>query len=242
MAHDTGLPLVRGMYIDYPDQDRAYSFNRQYMFGRNLLVAPITTQETANPFKKDVFLPKGDCWFDYFTGDIYAGDRTINYSCPIERMPLFVRAGSIIPMAPTMDYTEQKAVDPLTLDVYAGKYADFKLYEDDGTSLDYRKGSFAWTPITFGQTGQESYQLAIGDCKGSFKGQPQTRRYRVSLHGLLKPAAIRLDGRKLPELSAEDCGEGWRWDRAGQSGHRFHQSAVLDPAESDPVGRKRGDL
>ena len=156
IAHETGLPLVRGMYLQYPDQEQSYKFTRQYMYGPSLLVAPITTPGNDKPVKKEVFLPKGDCWFDYFTGDIYTGDRTLDYSCPIERMPLFVRAGSIIPMAPPMDYTEQKPVDPLTLDVYAGKSAKFKLYEDDGTSLDYRKGSFAWTPITFGQTGQEA--------------------------------------------------------------------------------------
>ena len=127
IAHDTGLPLVRGMYLEYPDQEPAYASDQQYMFGRELLVAPVTKPGNGKPVKTEVFLPAGDDWFDYFTGDIYEGGRKIVHECPIERMPLFVRAGSIMPMGPKMDYSDQAPVDPLTLDVYAGRRAaEFK--------------------------------------------------------------------------------------------------------------------
>ena len=120
------------------------------MFGSELLVAPVTKPGNGKPVKTEVFLPAGDDWFDYFTGDIYEGGRKIVHECPISRMPLFVRAGSIVPTGPKMDYTDQSPVDPLTLDVYAGRRAaEFKLYEDDGTSLDYRNGASAITPFRF---------------------------------------------------------------------------------------------
>ena len=133
VAHDTGLPLVRGTYLEYPDQEPAYTFQQQYLFGKDLLVAPITAPGEGKPVRKEVFLPAGQDWFDFFTGDFYAGGQTIVHECPLDRMPLFVRAGSILPMAPAMDYSDQKPVDPLTLDVYAGpRAAEFNLYEDDG--------------------------------------------------------------------------------------------------------------
>ena len=148
-AHDKGLPLVRGMYLEFPEQEKAYIYRHEYMFGQELLVAPISEPGFGMPVVKDVYLPEGEKWFDYFTGKIYDGGQIISYECPIERMPLFVRAGSILPMAPNRNNSDQQPVDPLVLDVYAGKRAEFRLYEDDGTSLEYRKGANAWTPLTF---------------------------------------------------------------------------------------------
>ena len=195
IAHETGLPVVRGMYLEYPDQEAAYTHDQQYMFGKKFLVAPITTPgKTAT---KEVYLPAGEDWFDFFTGDIYPGGRTIKYECPIDRMPVFVKAGSIIPMAPPMDYSDQRPVDPLTLDVYAGRPAEFRLYEDDGMSLDYRKGAYAWTTFTF-----KPGVLTISASPKKFKGQLTKRAYIIRLHGLLKPESITLGEKKLP----------WTWD------------------------------
>ena len=145
---------VRGMYLEYPEQEAAYTNQQQYMFGKELLVAPITAPGNGKPSRRQVYLPAGQDWFDYFTGDLYAGGQEIVHECPLDRMPLFVRAGSILPMAPEMVWSDQKPVDPLTLEVYAGpRAAEFKLYEDDGVSLDYRAGAYAWTPLRF-ESGQ----------------------------------------------------------------------------------------
>jgi hypothetical protein len=213
VAHETGLPLVRGMYLEFPDQEPAYSHPHQFMFGRELLVAPVTEPASGKPALKKVFLPGGVDWFDYFTGDIYRGGQTITHECPLTRMPLFVRAGSILPMAPEMDYSDQKPVDPLTLDVYGPAPASFRLYEDDGTSLDYRHGAYAWTGIAFKAAGDPgSYELTIEPAEGAFQGRLQRREYVVRLHGLLKPEAVRLNGRSLAELDKDGCGEGWSWE------------------------------
>lgn len=219
LAYETGLPLVRGMYIEYPEQESSYKHDQQYMFGKDILVAPITEPGNGKPVNKEVFLPAGNDWFDYFTGDIYAGGTSIVHECPIERMPLFVRAGSIIPMAPKMDYSDQAKVDPLTLDVYAGKTAgEFKLYEDDGTSLDYRKGAFCWTTFTFAPLPKVgSYKLTIGSAKGTFKGRLNKRRYIVKVHGLLKPEGVTVNGVELVKSDSDCCGPGWKWDENSRS-------------------------
>jgi len=217
IAHDTGNSLVRGMYVEYPQQEPAYSNRHQYMFGRELLVAPISEPGYGKPVLKDIYLPAGDDWFDYFTGKIYPGGQVINYECPLDRMPLFVRAGSILPMAPKMNFSEERPVDPLTLDVYAGKAASFQLYEDDGTTLDYRNGASAWTSLSYVPQSEGAHRIEIGPAQGQFQGQPKTRRYEIRLHGLLKPETVAVNGEKLEEKTAADCGAGcggWTWDNS----------------------------
>ena len=172
-AHETGLPLLRGMYLQYPGQEMSYASEDQYMFGRDLLVAPIVHSGNGAPAHREVFLPAGDDWIDYFTGDIYEGGRKIVHECPVERMPVFVRAGSVLPLAPKMNSTDEAPVDPLTLDVYAGrKAAELDLYEDDGISLEYRQGRFARTKIAFAPANAAGdYSLTIAPATGEFKGQ-----------------------------------------------------------------------
>jgi hypothetical protein len=214
VAHETGLPLVRGMYLEYPGQEAAYHNEQQYMFGDELLVSPINSPGHGKPARKQVFLPVGDDWFDFFTGDLYEGGRTVTHECPLDRMPLFARAGSILPMAPDMSRSDEKPADPLTLQVYAGpRAADFNLYEDDGVSLNYRTGACAWTALHFApEDAAGNYALRIGPAKGQFKGQLFHRRYDVQVHGLFKPQAITLNGRKMPESESGDNLDRWSWN------------------------------
>jgi hypothetical protein len=130
-----------------------------------------------------------------------------------------------------MDYSDQKPVDPLTLDVYAGPRpaelmlsAEFKLYEDDGLSLDYRKGAHAWTTIAFHPFGAGDYMLAIHPAEGRFAGQLDKRHYLIRIHGLLKPQAVAFAAMPLPkvgvvvvptplpEVGDDPCKAGWTWD------------------------------
>jgi len=214
VAHDTGLPLVRGMYLEYPEQEAAYTNQQQFMFGKELLVAPITAPGNGQPSRKQIYLPAGQDWFDFFTGDLYQGGQTVVHECPLDRMPLFVRAGSIVPMAPEMVRSDEKPVDPLTLEIYAGpQAAAFDLYEDDGVSLDYRRGAYAWTGLRFVKDSDNgNYRLTISPAKGKFDGQLAKRRYCVRIHGLFKPQGVTLNGRKVAEI--ESCGglNNWWWN------------------------------
>jgi alpha-D-xyloside xylohydrolase len=111
-----------------------------------------------------------------------------------------VKAGSILPMAPEMDSTDQLPADLLILDIYAGKAAKFRLYEDDGTSLEYRKQAFAWTPISYYTTSnQGQHVIKIEPVDGHYPGQPKARRYRFQVHGLIRPARVLMNGRPLAE-------------------------------------------
>lgn len=205
ISHETGLPLARGMYLQYPDQESAYKFEQEYMLGEDLLVAPIIEPMKGKSSSRHVWLPAGDDWYDYFTGDIYRGGQIITHESPIDRMPLFVRAGAVLPMAPQMQSSDAKPVDPLTIDVYASqKASERRLYEDDGISLDYKKGAFAWTTLSFAPSGNPGdYTLTISPVEGKFKGQLKKRSYIVKIHGLLKPASISLDGKEVSD---------WFWD------------------------------
>jgi hypothetical protein len=234
LAHDTGLPLIRGMYLDHPSEEGSYTYRHQYMFGQELLAAPVSEPGYGKPVLKDVYLPAGEKWVDFFTGRIYEGGQAISYLCPIERLPLFVRAGSIVPMALDMDYSNERPVDPLIVDVYAGKPASFRLYEDDGTSLDYRNGAYAWTPIAFTAGAGSEHRIEIGPSEGKYNGQAKSRRYEVRVHGLLKPHSVKVGGRVLREQRPDECGVGcggWVWDE------QTHITTIR-ATQAIPVGEK----
>jgi hypothetical protein len=213
LAHDDGQPLVRGTYIEYPAQQEAYEFRHQYLLGQDLLVAPVSEPGYGKPALKQVFLPAGEQWFDWFTGKIYEGGQVIAYECPLDRMPFFVKAGAILPRAPQMEYSDQRAVDPLTVEVFAGKPGSFRLYEDDGDSLDYRKEAYSWTPFTY-QPSQTAGQhtITIGPAQGHYQGQSEKREYKIRVHGLLKPVAVLLGTLPLPEKEASVSTQGWTWN------------------------------
>lgn len=233
IAHETGLPLVRGLYLDYPDQEQSYQFRGQYLYGRNMLVAPITDPAFGKPSLKDVYLPEGDTWFDYFTGEIHAGGQVIAHECMLDTMPVFARAGAIVPMAPDMQYAGERPLDPLTLDVYASdKPSTFKLYEDDGESLEYRQNKYAWTSLSFiPDPAKGANRLEIGPTEGSYAGQPASRKYEIKVHGLLKPGTVTLNGKKLDEIRSDDWSGGWIWDSVARV-------TTVRVAESMPINKK----
>lgn len=212
LAQENGEPLVRGTYIEYPWQEGAYEFRHQYLLGKELLVAPVTEPGFGEPVLKQIYLPDGEQWFDWFTGRIYNGGHTLAYECPLDRMPLFVKAGAILPLARPMDSSDQSPLDSLRLEVFAGKPGSFRLYEDDGTSLDYQKGQYAWTEFTYNLSGAGEHSVTIAPTQGQYVGQPATRAYTIRIHGLLKPASVRLQGALIPESPSSSAENGWRWD------------------------------
>jgi alpha-glucosidase (family GH31 glycosyl hydrolase) len=207
-AHDEALPLVRPLYIMHPDLEEAYHHQDEYYFGDGMLVAPIVDSSGV----RDVYLPPGE-WVDYFSGARYPGDRTIRSKCSLETLPLFVRSGSIITQQPDMEYTDQKPLDSLIVDVYAPGNSIYSLYEDDGISLDYGKGKSAITPIACAASGS-SCKLTIGPTTGEYDGQPVNRAYLVRVVGIPEPATVSVNGAKVaPGGSSFDH---WNWDAGRQ--------------------------
>ena len=125
---------------------------------------------------RDVYLPSGSGWYDLYSGKNFIGGQNINVDAPYERMPLFVKSGSIIPLGPDLQYTDEKKAEEITLFVYGGAEGKFELYEDEGLNYNYENGDFSVIPIHYND---EDGTLTIGDRKGSFKGMLKKRKFRI---------------------------------------------------------------
>jgi alpha-D-xyloside xylohydrolase len=142
-THETGAPFMRALFMDFPDDPKVADMGDEYMFGPAFLVAPVTEQGQTT---KQVYLPAGADWYNYWTHRKYAGGQTVTVEAPIDQLPLFVRAGSIIPTGAQVDSTaEKQAIDKV--EVWPGANADFTLYQDDGKTYAYEKGDFQVTRL-----------------------------------------------------------------------------------------------
>ena len=123
-----------------------------------------------------VYLPRGVGWYDFYNGKYHLGGQTLEASAPYERMPLFVRAGSVIPLGPTLQYTDEKPAKEITLLVYAGADASFELYEDEGTNYNYEQGKFSTITFTYHD---DTRALHIGNRQGAFEGMLASRAFHI---------------------------------------------------------------
>ncbi len=193
-AWRTGLPILRGMSLAFPKDPQSDELVHQYMLGDAFLVAAFTN---------DIHLPEGR-WVDYWTRKEYAGPLDLSYEIPEDRGgALFVRAGSIVPRYPVMDYVGQKKIDTVTLDVFtlgAPGTSTFELSEDDGVSYDYEKNHVAVTHFLLEENGN-GLTLTIPVREGGFEEMPDERHYRVVFRGVAKPGSVWANGRELSEGS-----------------------------------------
>jgi alpha-glucosidase (family GH31 glycosyl hydrolase) len=140
-ACDTGLPLMRPLWLHYPKDPESVRLGDEYLWGRDILVAPVVEKGAQS---RRVYLPPGD-WFDFWTNKKVSATRWIERSVDLQTMPLFVRAGAIIPLDPVRQYTSEKVNQPTTIAVYPGADGSFVMYDDDGSSLDYTRDIATWT-------------------------------------------------------------------------------------------------
>ena len=219
-AHDTGLPMTRAMYLDWPQHEAAYQYDRQYMLGSQLLIAPIGTpaDKASGLASKKVWFPPGHQWVDIFTGDMYAGGTEVTIKAPLERMPVFAKAGAILPWAPYMDFSEQKPLSQLKLTVFAGQDGEYSLYEDDGAGQGYMQKQFAWTRFNFFNSQK---QLRIAAAAGQFQKQLLQRAYQLKVVKTNQPRMVRVSGQTLPELATTPDADtpGWHYEAATQTLH-----------------------
>ncbi len=168
MYHKDGT-LMRALVMDFPQDPAVRNMGREYMFGPAFLVAPVTQYK---PHLWDVYLPAGAKWYDFYTGRTYDGGQKITAAAPIDRMPLFVKAGSIVPTGPDIQYTGQVLNAPLTLFVYTGANGAFELYEDDGKSYAYENGGWSRIPMSYDEaTGTLTIDKRIGEFEGMAKNR-----------------------------------------------------------------------
>jgi alpha-D-xyloside xylohydrolase len=164
--------MMRGLPMDFPDDPAVRDLSDQWLFGPALMPCPVSHYKARS---RAVYFPAGG-WYDFYSGAYITGGRSREMPAPYERMPLFVRAGSIIPFGPEMEWSDQKPADAIRLYVYAGADADFKLYEDDGLTYAYEKGAYSTIPIHWDEA---SRTLTIGDRSGSFPGMLEQRSFHV---------------------------------------------------------------
>jgi len=165
--------IMRPLVMDFPDDANVLSLGEQYMFGPAILVTPVTDYR-ARQWK--VYLPEGTQWYDFYSGDRHAGGQHVIADAPLARMPLFVRAGSILPVGPEVQYSGEAPDAPITLFVYTGADGHFDLYEDDGETYGYKTDEWSRIPISYDDA---SGELTIGTRVGEFAGMPGERQFDV---------------------------------------------------------------
>ena len=153
--------IMRALVMDFTADKNTWGVDDEYLFGPAFLVAPVTEYKAR---ERKVYLPAGTGWYDFYTGQKYAGGKTITAAAPYERMPLFVRSGSIVPTGPAIQHTGNNSHSPLTLTVYTGTDGSFSLYEDDGVSREYLNGKYARVPLSWNEA---TKTLTIGAREGA---------------------------------------------------------------------------
>jgi alpha-D-xyloside xylohydrolase len=174
-----GFMIIRALPFDFIHDSKVHNITDQFMFGHKFLICPVTE---AGATRRQVNLPKGCRWFDFWTGKVYDGGQEIEADAPIKKMPLFVKSGSIIPMGPVMQYSMEWIPDPIELHVYPGTDASFTLYEDENEHFNYKNGQFQKIPILYNDAEK---LLIIGDSKDSYPGCLEKRTFQIVLAGKL---------------------------------------------------------
>lgn len=189
-AHRTGLPILRPLVMEYQDDPETYGLSDQVLAGRDVLVAPVYQPGMT---RRMVYLPAGT-WYDFWTGQPYEGKQYIVAEAPLDVMPLYVRAGAVLPMGPEMPHTGAVPMDTLTLHVYAGE-GSFTLYEDEGEGYGYQHGVSARTRVSVG-----AGRVTVGAPEGGYK--PQWNQVEVFLHGF-GDGAVTVDGQAAEAAGTE---------------------------------------
>jgi len=172
-AYYNDYTIMRGLMMDFPADDKVNNIADQYMFGPSLLISPVYVYKQRT---KELYLPAGQPWYNLYTGKAIEGGQTINTDVPYERIPVYVKSGSILPFGPALQYTMEKKADTITLYVYAGKDAEFTLYEDEGVNYNYEKGMYSTIIIHYTEANKK---LTIEKREGQFPGMLQKRYFRV---------------------------------------------------------------
>ena len=192
-----GYPIMRPLLFEFQDDRNTYNIQDEFLVGDSLLIAPII-KEAIN--HRLVYLPKG-IWIDYWTHSPYEGPCYIEVEAPLDKVPIFVKAGSIIPMQPDMDHIDQKPVDPLILDVYPSKeLSKYTLYEDDGLTLNYRKGQYCLTNFSCIEKNGE-IEFTVKAREGNYS--PPRRSFWIQFNNVnFKPKEVLLNQIKLDKASS----------------------------------------
>jgi alpha-D-xyloside xylohydrolase len=186
-VHLSDYTMMRALVMDFNGDRNVLNIKDQWMFGPAFMACPVGYYKARS---RNVYFPKQSGWYDLYTGEHIDGGQTLVVEAPLERMPVFVREGAIIPFGPEMQYSDEKPAELINLYVYAGRNGAFQLYEDEGTNYNYERGKYSTIDISYDDA---SRTLTIGQRKGAFKGMLKQRRFNVVLVSGDRPQALNLD-------------------------------------------------
>lgn len=214
-AYDKGWPLMRALLLEFPNDPEAVKQNEEFMFGSELLVAPVVKKGAR---EKTVYFPEGD-WINLqHPNEIYKGKQYATVKAPLNEIPVYVKKGSIIPTMPLMQYIHEQENYPVYFSIYPaekGKSASFTLYEDDGLSLEYEKNSYRKTNISC-RSFSNSYQISIAKASGMYRNNAK-RNFVLQIYSHTRPSQILIDGKQVQQTAAVSAGAInkeplWNWD------------------------------
>jgi alpha-D-xyloside xylohydrolase len=180
-----GASFLRPVAFAFPQDEKTHDLKTQFLVGDTFMVAPVLAPQQYGPNSvpianaaktRQVYLPKGAAWFDFWTGKRFEGGHTIQADAPLSQIPLYVKAGSIVPMGQPLQFVGEKPDSPIELRVYSGADGAFALYDDEGDSYGYEKGAYATIPLTWDD---KAGTLTIGERNGEFPGMVKDRTLRI---------------------------------------------------------------
>jgi alpha-D-xyloside xylohydrolase len=189
--------IMRPLIMDFNGDPKVKNTGDQYMFGPSLMVAPVYKYKERN---REIYFPESSGWYDFYSGKYLDGGQVLKADAPYERLPLYVREGTILPIGPDIQYTDQKPADKITLFVYEGKSCEFTLYEDEGTNYNYEKGSYSNIRFSYNE---EKKELVIDARKGEFQGMLKSRTFNIKFISRNKPVAFDADANADKSITYE---------------------------------------
>ena len=174
-VHLSDYTIMRGLVMDFNGDPHVYNIKDQWMFGPALMACPVGYYKARN---RSVYFPRQSGWYDLYTGEFIAGGQRLIVDAPYERIPVYVREGSILPFGPALQYSDERPAELINLYVYAGSDGQFLLYEDEGTNYNYEKGKYATIDIHYDDA---SRTITFGKRNGSYSGMLKQRRFNVVL-------------------------------------------------------------
>jgi alpha-glucosidase len=213
-TYETGVAFLAPLYYNWPEADAAYSSKNEYLFGSEMIAAPVVSpvDPSTQLAQESVWIPEGD-WYEWPTGSHLTGPIQLARHFSIDQIPVYVRAGAIVPMQPPMRFTGEKPVDPLILDIFPmqdGQRSSYTVYDDASKSDDYQRGACTWTEIDSQQAGDD-LRVEIRPARGEYPGMPRRRGYELRLPGNWPPESVTVDGRPL-RFTREQGAPGWRFE------------------------------
>jgi alpha-glucosidase/alpha-D-xyloside xylohydrolase len=187
---ETGMPIMRALWLHYPNDREASVRGDEYLWGRDILVAPVVVKGAAS---RDVYLPSGE-WYDFWTTERVQGGRIVTKPVDLATMPLYVRAGALIPTGPVRQYVDELNDEPITITVYPGADGSSSLYEDDGKSFDYRRGAYMRMRMTWRD---RERRLSLALEPGSRMLGVAPRRFEVRVAGTNVAKSVQFSGRPV---------------------------------------------